>query len=96
MQCYLTIHLCVRDVLGCLKILECFLLLLILFYHPQCKHAAPGDLVLHCISDAQVQLSNGLKVFLIEDHEVPLVKVTLAVRGGQRASPSNKVCFWHL
>jgi hypothetical protein len=40
-----------------------------------------------------VQLENGLRVFLVEDHEVPLVKGTLAMRGGQRAVPAEKVHF---
>ncbi len=39
----------------------------------------------------QVTLANGLRVFLLEDHEVPVVKGTLAMRGGQRASPPEKV-----
>jgi zinc protease len=40
-----------------------------------------------------VRLNNGLRVFLVEDHEVPLVKGTLAMRGGQRAVPAQKVHF---
>lgn len=39
----------------------------------------------------EVVLENGLKVFLLEDHEVPLVKATLLMRGGARASPPDKV-----
>ena len=39
----------------------------------------------------QVVLDNGLKVFLLEDHEVPLVKATLLMKGGARASPPDKV-----
>ncbi len=38
----------------------------------------------------QVVLDNGLRVFLLEDHEVPLVKATLLMRGGARASPPDK------
>lgn len=38
----------------------------------------------------QVMLSNGLKVYMIEDHEVPIVKISLATRGGQHASPEDK------
>lgn len=41
----------------------------------------------------QVRLSNGIRAFLIEDHEVPLVKASLAMKGGQRASPADKVGF---
>lgn len=39
----------------------------------------------------QVTLPNGLRIFLLEDHEVPIVHGNLLMRGGQRASPSNKV-----
>ncbi|KAK9863705.1 hypothetical protein WJX84_002328 [Apatococcus fuscideae] len=39
----------------------------------------------------QVMLPNGLRIFMLEDHEVPVVHGTLLMRGGQRASPSNKV-----
>lgn len=39
----------------------------------------------------QAVLSNGIKVFLMEDHEVPLVRGTLIMRGGQYASPPDKV-----
>lgn len=37
----------------------------------------------------QVTLSNGLRVFFAEDHELPLVKGTLFMRGGQRAVPAS-------
>lgn len=39
----------------------------------------------------EVKLDNGLRVFLLEDHEVPLVKATLLIKGGARASPADKV-----
>lgn len=39
----------------------------------------------------QFTLPNGLFVVLIEDHEVPTVKGQLLMRGGQRASPEDKV-----
>lgn len=38
-------------------------------------------------------LPNGLRLFLIEDHEVPLVKGSIAIKGGTRASPPGKVRF---
>ena len=38
-----------------------------------------------------MKLENGLRVFLLEDHEVPLVKATLLMKGGARASPPDKV-----
>ena len=40
---------------------------------------------------AQVTLRNGLRVFLVEDHDVPLVKASLLFRGGMRNSPPDKV-----
>ena len=43
------------------------------------------------LSWAQVTLPNGLRVFLAEDHELPLVRGTLLMRGGQRAAPADKV-----
>lgn len=39
----------------------------------------------------QVTLKNGLRVFLLEDHELPVVRGSLLMRGGQRASPDDKV-----
>ncbi|KAG1669591.1 hypothetical protein FOA52_006364 [Chlamydomonas sp. UWO 241] len=36
-------------------------------------------------------LPNGLRVLLLEDHEVPLVRGTLMMRGGKYASPPDKV-----
>ncbi len=38
----------------------------------------------------QFALSNGLRVFLLEDHELPVVQGSLLMRGGQRASPPDK------
>lgn len=43
------------------------------------------------VQGLQVRLDNGLRVFLLEDHEVPLVKATLLMKGGARASPPDKV-----
>ncbi|CAL5221100.1 g3232 [Coccomyxa viridis] len=48
-----------------------------------------GDLQLPSIEKAV--LSNGLRVFLVEDHDVPLVKTTLLFRGGLRTSRPDKV-----
>ena len=38
----------------------------------------------------QFALGNGLRVFLLEDHELPVVQGSLLMRGGQRASPPDK------
>lgn len=39
----------------------------------------------------EVILDNGLRVYLLEDREVPLVKGSLLMKGGARASPPDKV-----
>ncbi len=39
----------------------------------------------------RITLKNGLRVILLEDREAPLVRGTLFMRGGQRASPQNKI-----
>lgn len=44
---------------------------------------------------AQATLPNGLRVFLAEDHELPLVRGTLLMRGGQRAAPPSAVGMLH-
>ena len=36
------------------------------------------------------ELANGMKVFLVEDHELPTVGVSALVRGGSRWVPANK------
>ncbi|GAB4817295.1 hypothetical protein N2152v2_004341 [Parachlorella kessleri] len=39
----------------------------------------------------ELVLPNGLRLFLMEDHEVPLVRGSLLMKGGQRGSPDDKV-----
>jgi len=39
----------------------------------------------------RVQLSNGLVIFLQEDHELPLIDGTARIRGGSVNEPANKV-----
>ncbi|MBI2841554.1 MAG: insulinase family protein [Acidobacteria bacterium] len=39
---------------------------------------------------AKLVLSNGLTVFLIEDHELPLISLTAQVRTGERDVPADK------
>ena len=36
-------------------------------------------------------LSNGLRVIVMEDHQAPLLRGTLLVKGGQRASPDDRL-----
>jgi zinc protease len=39
----------------------------------------------------RVELSNGMVIFLQEDHELPLIGGTARIRGGSRDEPANKV-----
>src|SRR5260370_35455504 len=51
----------------------------------------PGaPVVFHAPVPKQLALSNGLKVFLIERHDVPLVSVLLDVRSGADTEPGGK------
>ncbi|MBW3564664.1 MAG: insulinase family protein [Acidobacteria bacterium] len=38
----------------------------------------------------RIELSNGLVIFLQEDHEVPLIKGIVTIRGGERNVPGSK------
>lgn len=44
----------------------------------------------HAPVPRQLKLKNGLPIFLIERHEVPLVTVSLAVRSGEDTEPGGK------
>jgi zinc protease len=39
----------------------------------------------------RVELSNGMVIFLQEDHELPLVEASARIRGGSRNEPASKV-----
>src|SRR5580693_7286701 len=39
----------------------------------------------------RIQLSNGMVIFLQEDHELPLIEASARIRGGSRNEPPNKV-----
>ena len=39
----------------------------------------------------QIQFSNGMVIFLQEDHELPLIRGTAQIRGGSRDEPADKV-----
>jgi zinc protease len=39
----------------------------------------------------RIQLSNGLVIFLQEDHELPLISGTARIRGGSSSEPASKV-----
>src|SRR5260370_33441947 len=38
----------------------------------------------------RIQLSNGMVIFLQEDHELPLIRGTARIRGGSREEPADK------
>ena len=38
----------------------------------------------------RVQLANGMVIFLVEDHELPLIRGSATVRGGERDVPAEK------
>ena len=39
----------------------------------------------------RIQLSNGMVIFLQEDHELPIIDATMRIRGGSREQPDAKV-----
>jgi len=39
----------------------------------------------------RIQLANGMVIFLQEDHELPLIRGTVVIRGGSREEPADKV-----
>src|SRR5207302_10962707 len=39
----------------------------------------------------RIQLSNGMVIFLQEDHELPLIEGSARIRGGSRNQPASKV-----
>jgi len=44
----------------------------------------------------RIQLSNGMVIFLQEDHELPLIDATARIRGGSSNEPAAKVGLGHL
>jgi zinc protease len=39
----------------------------------------------------RIELTNGLVIFLQEDHELPFISGTILIRGGSRDEPANKI-----
>jgi len=52
---------------------------------------APALHAFHPEQPRRVQLSNGMVIFLQEDHELPLIRGTAEIRGGSRTEPAGKV-----
>ncbi len=55
------------------------------------KIQAPRLHAFHPQQPRRVELSNGMVIFLQEDHELPLVRGTAQIRGGSRDEPAEKV-----
>ena len=52
---------------------------------------APKLHAFHPQQPRRVELSNGMIIFLQEDHELPLIRGTAQIRGGSRDEPAEKV-----
>ncbi|MGD0127220.1 MAG: pitrilysin family protein [Terriglobia bacterium] len=52
---------------------------------------APALHAFHPEQPRRVQLSNGMVIFLQEDHELPLIRGTAQIRGGSLNEPADKV-----
>jgi zinc protease len=55
------------------------------------KIQAPPLHAFHPQQPRRVELSNGMVIFLQEDHELPLIRGTAQIRGGSRDEPVEKV-----
>src|SRR5215472_8330325 len=53
--------------------------------------AAPPLHAFHAQHPKRIQLSNGMVIFLQEDHELPLVRGTARIRGGSILEAAGKV-----
>lgn len=42
------------------------------------------------VEPTRIELSNGMVIFLAEDHELPLIEATIRIRGGSRDEAANK------
>ena len=54
------------------------------------KIAIPPLHAFHPQRPKRIEFSNGLVVFLQEDHELPLIDGTIRIRGGSRDEPASK------
>jgi zinc protease len=43
------------------------------------------------VEPTRIQFSNGMVIFLQEDHELPIIDATMRIRGGSREEPAAKV-----
>ena len=74
--------------------LFCFVLLAMALLPAQVKPwnqvQAPPLPAFHPQQPVRVQLSNGMVIFLQEDHELPLISAVAEIRGGSIYAPANK------
>jgi len=54
------------------------------------KIAIPQLPAFHPQEPKRIELSNGMVIFLQEDHELPLIRATARVHGGSRSEPADK------
>src|SRR5260370_33372896 len=55
------------------------------------QNEAPPLHAFHPQLPKRIQLSNGMIIFLQEDHELPLIRGTARIRGGSLDEPPDKV-----
>src|SRR5438552_17342214 len=79
-----------RKTAGFLLSSLCFLIFDFAAATPPPLPAFPA-LVFHPPKPERVVLPNGLVVFLLEDHELPLIKVDLMLKMGSQHEPADKV-----
>lgn len=58
--------------------------------HPRDLQFAEGQVELPTAQDRRHQLSSGPVVYLATDHTLPMVEITVAMRGGSSLEPSDK------
>ena len=57
--------------------------------YKEIKYPAPGSI--HVPEPVRFQLPNGMKVLLVEDHELPTINVAVTLRAGGRWLPAEKL-----
>ncbi len=63
----------------------------LLSQEPWAKIPIPQLPAFHPQEPKRIQLSNGMVIFLQEDHELPTIDATARIRGGARSEPAAKV-----
>ena len=58
-------------------------------HYKQLKYSKLGDIKIPEVQ--QVTLSNGMQLFLLEDHELPLISVSARIRAGSIYEPPDKI-----